>query len=530
VEDEDAKSISYLGRAAYEQLRRTHGRTWRSCWNVTSGSVVGRVHDTLQGGWDSTADPEPGHSDWLPKKMGEIMSRTQHWCDLASLTPGPPAPTPDDGLWMDCIRSAIKTVNANAVRRGGDPVIIRMIFGTMGPPVNVSATIKDLVSGIDESDGCNIQLWVGTWRHRLSWNHAKIIAVDGKYLHQGGHNLWDGDYLRRNPLHDISMEAYGQCTHDAHLFMNEHWDFIRKTQSSFVGWIVDKLHDGIPLPLQSQVAVSEFPEDGKTETFPPAYAKERVPLEYETGQGCVPMITLGRYGSIVNNSQAADDAFLAMMGAAKHAMRFVIQDIGPPTPPGLQRVTVFPWPAAYLEAIGRAILRGVRVEMVLSNPGSIPGDLGWSDRSYGFGWTCADVAAEIIKTIKDQLEDDQLRKTIQERLHLCYIRRGRKNTYSDGANIGLHSKFFILDDTCYYLGSQNLYQSNLAEWGILVDDAAQTTRVMNEYWHPIWSNSYQEGQDCDADEVLEGLLENRGFKGSICAGYSDMLEALQRAA
>ena len=37
--------------------------------------------------------------------------------------------------------------------------------------------------------------------------------------------------------------------------------------------------------------------------------------------------------------------------------------------------------------------RGVDIEIVLSNPGSIPGGLKGTEANYGNGWSCVDVAA-----------------------------------------------------------------------------------------------------------------------------------------
>jgi len=37
----------------------------------------------------------------------------------------------------------------------------------------------------------------------FSWNHAKIVAVDGKYLWTGGHNFWTAHYLTTKPVNDL---------------------------------------------------------------------------------------------------------------------------------------------------------------------------------------------------------------------------------------------------------------------------------------------------------------------------------------
>jgi hypothetical protein len=75
--DETAAGLSYVGKAAYEVLRKEHNRFHHTLWNVTRGTVV-------------SIDPTPkqvltgeavskGHSDWLPKKMGELICRTEVW-------------------------------------------------------------------------------------------------------------------------------------------------------------------------------------------------------------------------------------------------------------------------------------------------------------------------------------------------------------------------------------------------------------------------------------------------------------------
>jgi len=530
VEDKDARDISYIGLAAYDELRKHHNHHWHECWNVTSGVIIGEVHQTPLNAWGDPRDPPNQHSDWLPRKMFEIMSRTQSWCDVSSL--GPP-----DGTFLEHMKDAIATINDTAVEKGGDPIIIRILFGNIiGMPVDCHRVIQDLVSDIDEEE-CNIKLWVGSWRRGVSWNHSKIIAVDGKHLHTGGHNMWDPHYLKNNPVHDLSMEAYGRCAHDGHLFLNKQWEFVEMMQSGLVGWVVDKLPDWLPTPLQNRVTVSEFPE-GVAAIFPPMYDKSKG-FFHPVNRGRVPMITMGRYGAILYRARPSDDAILAMINASKVCIRLALQDLGPVCFPGTKiALPSCVWPKAILEGLGRAIYeRGVVVEIALSNPGSIPGSLRPTEALYGNGWECADVASEIIKVIRDMDEeeeeeedDDMLRRAFQENLRLCYIRRGHMNKWGDGQTMGMHSKHFIIDDAAYYIGSQNLYTCDLAEWGVLVDDVAQTRKVMNEYWIPMWANSYQEDRDCNVDEVMDGLDIDRNGESNVFASTAEKEEVYMQAA
>ena len=224
VEDDDAAALSYVGTAAYDVLRNKHNQQHHILWNATSGTIVGDVHQTPPSSTFTTLskDPKSGHSDWFPIKLAEIIARTTIWCDVMSL--GPP-----DGLFMDLFQEALLVVAERAKERAEkakeeededdegktdndhtntiNPVIIRMMFGNIvGMPVNCEQVLKDLTKEIPHEYSKYVRVWVGAWRKGVSWNHAKIIAVDGKYLWTGGHNLWDGHYLKHNPVHDLSLE------------------------------------------------------------------------------------------------------------------------------------------------------------------------------------------------------------------------------------------------------------------------------------------------------------------------------------
>jgi len=496
--------LSDIGQAAYDKLRRKHNHHWDTAWDVSHGKVVGEVRQTPLKGWDDPSDPQTGHDDWFPAKMCEIMSRTEYWLDVTSL--GPP-----DGQFMTQFKIALANICKTAATSGLPPIIIRMLFGNIvGMPVNCDNVISDLTADLPED--ANINLWVGAWRKGVSWNHSKIIAVDGKYLHNGGHNLWDAHYLQGNPVHDVSMEAEGAVTHSGHLYANEMWKFIEREQTGIIGKVVSMLPDNLPVTLQSRVTVSEYPDGA--EEFPPMYSRKRsTPKRVHNVEGKYPMITMGRYGDLLYKARPSDSAFIAMLAASQKIIHLTLQDIGPICIPAMDRVAVpgCGWPKPYLRELGIAIYeRGVDVEIALSTPGSIPNGMSPTEALYGNGWHCADVAAEIIKAIQEEyeVEDAELRKMVRENLRVCYIKHAKTNKWANNLTLGNHAKHFIIDDKCYYMGSQNLYVCDLAEWGVLVDDEAQTKKCMSEYWNPMWAQSFTP-TDCDVEEVMNGLTINR---------------------
>ena len=65
---------------------------------------------------------------------------------------------------------------------------------------------------------------LATWHAgSIQWNHSKIIAVDGKRIFVGGHNMWSEDYLYKSPVSDISMIFAGPVVKAAHAFLDNLW-------------------------------------------------------------------------------------------------------------------------------------------------------------------------------------------------------------------------------------------------------------------------------------------------------------------
>ena len=444
VEDKSAGDLSYVGVAAYDVLRKHHNHHHHELWNVTKGKVVGDLQFTPKDAFtrNDTVDPPPGHDDWFPEKIGEIISRTEQWCDILTLAP-------PDGRFMEAFKKALAEVVKN--REGAlGRVVIRMMFGNIvGMPVNCTRLIKELTKDLPPEAPARIKLWVGSWRKDVSWNHAKIIAVDGKYLWTGGHNFWDKHYLTNDPVNDLSLELEGGCARDAHLFANAQWGYVVKKQSTAWGRFVDKrLNDAIEVPRRARVTVSDYPEEDAAE-FPPYYNKKKQLMMRRGPQpqfdpAYVPIITMGRYGKLVKKARPSDDAFVAMIESAQTIIRFALQDLGPVALPGTKRALPgLEWPKRYLRAMGKVLWeRGVDLEIVLSNPGSIPGNCSPTEACYGNGWSCVDVAAEIIKTIKDQYPDahpGDLRLMVEDNLRVCFLKSPRGGQYyKDGQSLGLH--------------------------------------------------------------------------------------------
>jgi hypothetical protein len=235
---------------------------------------------------------------------------------------------------------------------------------------------------------------------------------------------------------------------DAHRFANAQWGYIVKKQNTAWGRFVDRnISDALDVPRRARVTVSDFPESDAD--FPPYYKEtkqvmRRKPMVHDPDY--VPVITMGRYGVILKNARPSDDAFVAMLDSAQTIIHMALQDLGPVCFPGTKlTLPGCEWPQAYLNALARVIwTRGVDVEIVLSNPNSVPGGCNPAEANYSNGWSCVDVAAEIIKCIQKQFPtapDGDLRQKVQDNLRICFLKSPRGGySYKDGATLGLHCK------------------------------------------------------------------------------------------
>eukprot|EP00746_Dinoflagellata_sp_MGD_P013350 gnl/MRDRNA2_/MRDRNA2_128822_c0_seq1.p1 gnl/MRDRNA2_/MRDRNA2_128822_c0~~gnl/MRDRNA2_/MRDRNA2_128822_c0_seq1.p1 ORF type:complete len:586 (-),score=117.70 gnl/MRDRNA2_/MRDRNA2_128822_c0_seq1:144-1901(-) len=498
-------SFSYVGQGVMKELQACAPHRNKENWNVNFGKVIGEVAQSPPRKYWGSAEisPEDTHSDeCLPKRMADVIAKAEHWVDITSLSP-------PDGKFITFFNDAL-TQLAQKAQDKTEPIIVRMLFGNIvGMPVDCDSVVEAVTEGIPED--ANLWVWVGAWRRGVSWNHSKIIAVDSKHLFWGGHNLWDDHYLKKDPVHDMSAQAEGQVACDGHQFANTMWKFIHDKDN----WIFEHMPDWMPGVLPVRVCMAHWPAPDEQPEFPPQYERkyDQTVSDGLKEPGNIPMVTMGRYGAIHHmETNPSDRGIVAALSCAKEVIRLSLQDLGPLTLPVPDENVPIPggvWPVDYLQELAKAIFeRDVRVEIILSNPHSVPGGMNPMLANYGNGWSCNDVASEItrqmVEIYPDALDAD-LVAAVTTNLKVTFMRSKKgSEDWPDGQKLGNHAKFFIIDDICYYLGSQNLYIANLAEWGILIDDKQQTQKILQEYWNSAWENSYQES-DTDVAEIMDGL-------------------------
>ena len=157
-------------------------------------------------------------------RLHDLVVRAQHRVDIALLQP------PADTRFLGALKDALQ-----GLALSGRAVTVRIVVGQY-PPDNVDAAafLASLVSAIERSPRSRLRVSVAAMRsciaweecNSYSWNHSKIVSVDGIEALVGGHNLWSRDYLIDKPVHDLSMRVRGPAAASAARFTERLWDYV----------------------------------------------------------------------------------------------------------------------------------------------------------------------------------------------------------------------------------------------------------------------------------------------------------------
>jgi phosphatidylserine/phosphatidylglycerophosphate/cardiolipin synthase-like enzyme len=429
----------------------TSGNRLDGDWIVQSPDIWGR----------KSSDLAPGHSDRLVSLVHDLVASAQRRVDIALLQPVP------DGQFLAALRTALE-----ALARRGRPVTVRVIIGQYPPDnVDVPAFYKALTDGIDTA---RIEVSVAAFRSCVlfedcdsySWNHAKIIAVDGRDALVGGHNLWSEDYLLDAPVSDLSMRVRGPAAASAVRFIDRLWQYVCANADR---------KDSIALASSRGGC-------------PPA-----PPLPAVSGRGSVPILAVGRLGAgitteFANQSELARDL---MLGAARREIRIVQQDLGF----ALGRADTL-FPDSTIDRLVDFLRRGRGdIYIVLSNLGG----KGKSGISYSNDVPLATVARHLRREVQRRFEardplsrwesrrgPDPVNAMLCDHVHLAPYRFGPDASWPGGVPIANHAKFWMVDGRTFYVGSDNMYPVNLQEFGYIVDDAKAAQELGDAYWTPLW--------------------------------------------
>jgi Phospholipase D Active site motif len=418
-----------------------------------------------------------GHSDAMIVGLHDLVAGARRSVDITLLQPSP------DTRFLAALQAGIADL-----ARSGRPVVIRVLIGQYPPDnVDAAALLADLTADARIVSNGRIRLTVAAMRSceltgkcdSFSWNHSKIVVVDGQEALVGGHNMWSPDYLVDNPVHDLSMHLHGPAAGSASRFADALWQYV-----------CAKAGKG------STVTIGSFESGESTpgSTCPSSFAPK---TSGPGAAGGVSVLAVGRLAGGITKyfDNQGDLARDLMFGAARTSIRMVQQDIGFI----LGRADAI-YPESTLERLVDFLeTRQGDIYIVLSNQGSI-GNSGFAyDNGVPLKMLAKHLRDMVSKRHEARLEDkngrldtsirrgpDPVNAMLCSRVHLAPLRFGPDSTWPGGKTFANHSKFWMVDDRAFYIGSDNLYPVDLQEFGYIVDDRRAAADLLDAYWNPVW--------------------------------------------
>lgn len=337
-----------------------------------------------------------------------------------------------------------------------------------------------------------------------SWNHAKIIAVDGVTAIVGGQNYWN-DYLAPThiPPHDLSIQVNGAATVSAHQFANYLWQYVANPDTA------STTHRTIRLGSPTV-----------TQAIPPAFNTANYPT---TPSGNIPILAVGNLGlwgaqetsTIMaeaavaprvypkNTSQTNMNAKNILLSypfwtfdfteskakqasiTARHLLLNAVQTNGhirisqqKIADTDITSATGYAlWPGEFLQALVDAMAnKNATIDILVSNDDGGAG-------GYGDDMGAKALQGVIIDLLATKLGDTAKAQALANQL--LTIKQTPDNSFSSPTYN--HAKVWIVDDAVFYVGSDNIYPGYLQEYGYIIGDTATCTNFITNYWNPIWS-------------------------------------------
>lgn len=394
----------------------------------------------------------------VAQEIFELIASAEQFVDITTLCPFP------TGEFFQAIQNALIQLAHKS-----QPISIRILCGwyPQRGGVDQISYLRELIAPL-VNNAPNLHIYVATQRTSLftaTWNHSKIVAVDGKRAILGGENLWDANYLGPYPVHDLNMKVSGPSAFYMHRFVDLIWKDVcnySKEDWKSVSWSQDT---GIIHSCLSH-SLSMRPQ----------------------GVGQTSILGIGRYGGDDTfKSNPADAALVACFNAAQKSIYISQQDLG--------NMSKY-WEAG-LEAIANAILRGIMVRIVISNDFGKASATRDPQSSKSDAYHTATQRGTILKIWEYLIraaENTGYTRTEVESLfntnfEVAVLRFGPSDYWPNGWEFANHAKFIMVDETVFYVGSENLYPANLIEYGVLIDDPATVVMMHNSYWNQLWHYS-----------------------------------------
>jgi phosphatidylserine/phosphatidylglycerophosphate/cardiolipin synthase-like enzyme len=395
--------------------------------------------------------------------------------------------------------------------------LVRITIGITSPSIITEDDLQDWVKttiklGGGELDGVTFTILIGAGKETLkSWNHSKIVAADGMRAVVGGHNLWGKQYLGATPVHDVSGLFEGSVVWAVHRFCDQLWTNHGTNLFSIPGaWVRAPGKGAIWKTVRGKIPRPQI-------ASPKPKGNTRMLALGRLGGGIVKEFTVANNASVSARIMALCHA-KSKIRISQQSLYFRLAGQG-----GFDFYTLW--------AIIKAVQAGVKVEIVITNDvplleGGYSGSLQEvvdslvaiqiadclklfrravsPSRDAISDWASASVKSPtpqvlplVVSTLPTEALSVQPLAQLNANLKLARLYYLPNINYwqvgSEKKNAANHAKVYIIDDTHFYVGSDNMYSSGgpqgHQEYGYLIEGQAETQKFIDDYWTPLWTNS-----------------------------------------
>jgi phosphatidylserine/phosphatidylglycerophosphate/cardiolipin synthase-like enzyme len=433
--------------------------------------------------------PLPPSGKPITDRITQMIAGAQKSVDFAGLWP------PPDGAFRQAIVDGLK----QAIAAGHTPTL-RVMLGT--PPTQYSdSAFKQWFDGIVADVGANLPVQaaaMSTYKEfgiATSWNHSKVIAVDGRSAIVGGMNYWAGDYLQvADPVDDISITVDGPAAADVVNFDDVLWGWAcdHRTQSAYVAFKSNNVTGCVSkattqtAPDAGDVPILTVGRLGNGIDVPghPNGDSGTIPKAKVQGSACTSFqrqISDTNTNSKYEYRNPGENALRALIGSAKKSVFLSQQDLL-----GCIKNVEALFDERVFAALGDKIAAGIPVTIIVSDEGAKA-----NNGDYSNGWKLTDLAQNLTKVVAASQGSStaSARTTVCKDVSLAQVRTIDANKWPNGSPFANHAKLVSVDDAAFYVGSENLYPARLQELGMIVEDPAASKRLRDEYLDPLWSTA-----------------------------------------
>lgn len=426
-------------------------------------------------------------------KMRENISRATRTVDISTLAPFP------DGGFQDAIVDGLKA----SVAAGNTPHV-RVLAGA-APLYNITALPSkyrdDLVARLGGAAG-SVTVEVAsmtTAKTAFSWNHSKLLVVDGQSVITGGINNWKGDYLdTAHPVTDVDLALSGPAAASAGAYLDTLWDWTCRNTGVFsAAWFASSNGAGCTPDLERRLnpAAAQVPAAGDLPVIAvgglgvgirgndPAsgYRPDRAPAADDLKCGPIGLhdnTNDDRDYATVNPEEAALRALIAGAGSRIDISQQDVTGTCPPMPR---------YDVRLLDLLAGKLADGVKVRIVVSDPGN-RGTVG--SGGYSQIKSLNEISDTLAARLTARLGDPgKAKATMCQNLQLAPFRASSAPTWADGHPYALHHKLVSVDGSAFFIGSKNLYPAWLQDFGYVVENRAAAGQLDQQLLAPQWQYS-----------------------------------------